>query len=99
MSRLWSPGAEALRVQWEADHPEEQYGWLGLRVRRATSWLSRAEAEMRDEPRATRMPPSFFSGSRSMHSMRRIRTDSTMHPIQAPPSASSVRFAGWTASE
>ncbi len=47
---LQSPSAEGLRVQWEAAHPEEQYGWLGLRVRRATSWLSRAEAEMRDEP-------------------------------------------------
>ncbi len=47
---LQFPSAEALGVRWEAAHPEEQYGWLGLRVRRATSWLSRAEAEMRDEP-------------------------------------------------
>ena len=47
---LRSPSTEALRVQWTATHSEEQYGWLGLRVRWATSWLNRA----------TRRQHSFF---------------------------------------
>ena len=51
MSRLRSPSAEALRVQWEAAHPEEQYGWLGLRVRAGP----KRRCGMN---RATRMPPS-----------------------------------------
>ncbi len=57
---LQFPSAEALGVRWEAAHPEEQYGWLGLRVRRATSWLSRAEAEMRDEPGDPGAAQRFF---------------------------------------
>ena len=57
---LQFPSAEALGVRWEAAHPEEQYGWLGLRVRRATSWLSRAEAEMRDEPGDPDAAQRFF---------------------------------------
>ncbi|MCE2468352.1 MAG: hypothetical protein J4G06_10110 [Caldilineaceae bacterium] len=57
---LQFPSAEALGVRWEAAHPEEQYGWLGLRVRRATSWLSRAEAEMRDEPGDPDAAQQFF---------------------------------------
>ena len=42
-------------------HPEEQFGWLDLRVRRATGWLSRTEAEMRDEPGAPDVAQRFLA--------------------------------------
>lgn len=47
---LQPPSAESLFDRWIAAHAKERNSWVGLRLRRSTSWLSRAEAAMQDEP-------------------------------------------------
>ena len=45
---LQPSSAEALFDRWIAAHSKERNSWVGLRLRRSTSWLFRAETAMRD---------------------------------------------------